>query len=71
MELTPTPGDLIANADPSFEIRRIKIIKPDTPGITISAQKSIPELAKRLAEGEKVITKYRIGTYNPVGIPVK
>jgi len=56
MELTPTHGDPIANAVNELNtIRRIKIIKTETPGITNIKIPSVPELTKK-PDNEKVKT---------------
>lgn len=57
MELTPTHGDPIANAAPDNElntIRRIKIIKTETPGITNIKLPPLTEITKK-PENEKIL----------------
>ena len=60
MELTPTPGVQITNASPDDQIdtvRRIKIIKVDTPAATANLKTS---KLKDSAKVEKVSDKVQI-----------
>lgn len=78
MELTPTPGDSILNAADQIinQVRRIRIVKPETPQV-LSAQKSIPELNKKpdhevMASVMTIIKGFKqekIETKKPVEVP--